>query len=90
MNVVLKKGREKSVKNGHPWIFSGAIESAPHSVAGDILEVYSSQNEFLGWAYFNTQSKIFGRMISYKKEDPIEVVEIRIKGKSSTQCPTIT
>jgi hypothetical protein len=24
--VTLKKGREKSVRNRHPWIFSGAID----------------------------------------------------------------
>lgn len=79
MKVTLKKGREKSVKNGHPWIFSGAIEEAPKNASGDILEVYSSQNEFLGWGYFNTKSKIFGRMISTQKEDPVEEVKRRIK-----------
>ncbi len=86
MNVVLKKGREKSVKNGHPWIFSGAIESAPSSLQGDLQEVYSSQNEFLGWGYFNSQSKIFGRMISYKREEPIEEVKKRIQDSLSRRA----
>ena len=26
MNLLLKKGREKSLKRRHPWIFSGAVE----------------------------------------------------------------
>jgi 23S rRNA G2069 N7-methylase RlmK/C1962 C5-methylase RlmI len=26
LKVYLKKGREKPIKNGHPWIFSGAIQ----------------------------------------------------------------
>ncbi len=26
--LVLKKGREKSLKRRHPWIFSGAVEKA--------------------------------------------------------------
>lgn len=82
IKVVLKKGREKSVKNGHPWIFSGAIESAP-SLSGDIAPVYSSENAFLGWAYFNSRSKIFGRVISYKNEDPIAEFKMRISDSLS-------
>ena len=78
MKVVLKRGREKSVKNGHPWIFSGAIESAPADASGDILEVVSSQNEFLGWGYFNSKSKIFGRIVSYKSCDPVDEIKRQI------------
>ena len=41
--VVLKKGRERSLIRRHPWIFSGAIESADEGVeAGDIVEVVSA------------------------------------------------
>ncbi|MFN4175000.1 MAG: class I SAM-dependent rRNA methyltransferase, partial [Parachlamydiaceae bacterium] len=86
MKVVLKKGREKSVKNGHPWIFSGAIESMPPSLEGDLQEVYSSQNEFLGWGYFNSKSKILGRMISYKNDDPVEEIKKKIKDSFQKRC----
>ena len=27
-HLILKKGRERSVKRRHPWIFSGAVEKA--------------------------------------------------------------
>ena len=40
--VILKKGREKSVKNRHPWLFSGAIsrvEGDPSN--GDVVDVWS-------------------------------------------------
>ena len=36
--MVLKKGREKSLKRRHPWIFSGAVEKASGK-AGDTVEV---------------------------------------------------
>lgn len=77
--VVLKHEREKSLKNRHPWIFSGAIHQAPQKLEGDIYPVYSSKNELLGSAYFNKKSQIIGRMIAWKGEDPQESVRTRIK-----------
>ena len=39
--IVLKRGREKSLKRRHPWIFSGAVEKASGK-AGDTVEVRDS------------------------------------------------
>ena len=65
--IVLKPGREKSVVARHPWIFSGAIASAPQFQNGDVLCVYSSKNEFLGFGMCNASSQIFCRMLSFDK-----------------------
>lgn len=56
MSVILKPGREKSVLNHHPWVFSGAIESAPQD--GIVDCVVSSDGRFLGWGYYDSQSHI--------------------------------
>mgnify|MGYP006313075117 CR=1 FL=1 len=41
--LVLKQGREKSVKRRHPWIFSGAIERVVGKPnAGDTVQVRSA------------------------------------------------
>jgi len=37
--VVLKDGRDKSLFARHPWIFSGAIDSAPELAAGTSVDV---------------------------------------------------
>ena len=39
--IKLRKGKDEAVKRYHPWIFSGAIESAaPDLQAGDIVTEY--------------------------------------------------
>ncbi|MGH1362486.1 MAG: class I SAM-dependent rRNA methyltransferase [Calditrichia bacterium] len=64
--AILSKGREKSVLNRHPWIFSrgiDAVEGDPE--AGSIISVYSKRNDFLGKAFFNPNSQIRLRMLSF-------------------------
>jgi 23S rRNA (cytosine1962-C5)-methyltransferase len=63
--VILKKQRDKSVKNHHPWIFSGGIErieGAPQ--AGDIVDVLSN-GVVLGKGFYNPKNSIAVRMISF-------------------------
>ena len=66
--AVLKRGRDKAVKNRHHWIFSGAIQSLPDFEDGAILPVQSAEGELLGQAYFNRKSSITGRMVSFGAE----------------------
>ncbi len=62
--VHLKKTREKSVRRGNPWIFSGSIdrisETAP---AGELCTVRSFGGDLLGCGYFNSHSAITVRML---------------------------
>ena len=64
--VVLKKGRERSLIRRHPWIFSGAIESADEGVeAGDIVEVVSAGGATLGFGAYSPASQIRVRMLIF-------------------------
>ncbi|MDK2980018.1 MAG: rRNA (cytosine1962-C5)-methyltransferase [Chloroflexota bacterium] len=70
--LILKKGREKSLKRRHPWVFSGAVaqvEGQPQS--GDTVAVLSAQGERLGEAAYSPQSSIRARMWTFSDE-PIE------------------
>jgi 23S rRNA (cytosine1962-C5)-methyltransferase len=61
--LILKPGREKSVKRGHPWLFSGAIakvEGAPQ--LGDTVEIRSASGETLGVGAFSPHSQIRARL----------------------------
>jgi 23S rRNA (cytosine1962-C5)-methyltransferase len=77
IKVTLHSGKDHSLKRFHPWVFSGAIKkvSLPPDYEGDdlkegdIVEVYSSQNEFLGMGHYQIGS-IAIRMFSYKQVDP--------------------
>jgi len=68
--VILKKGREKSMLRGHPWVFSGAVAKLEGEVSpGDVGEVYSSDSQFLGLGHLNRCSQIIMRILTQKKEE---------------------
>jgi 23S rRNA (cytosine1962-C5)-methyltransferase len=63
--IRLKKSREKPVDNHHPWIFSGAIAKGAQVEPGDIVDVVSSDDRWLARAYYNSQSQIRARILSW-------------------------
>ena len=64
--IVLKPGREKSLRRHHPWIFSGAIERVEGSPApGDTVQVRSADGEVLALAAWSPQSQIRARVWSF-------------------------
>lgn len=68
--IILKKGREESVKRFHPWIFSGGILKNDGKInEGDLVEVLSFTGETLGWGHFQIGS-IAVRMLSFGEEVP--------------------
>jgi 23S rRNA (cytosine1962-C5)-methyltransferase len=69
--VVIREKKEKSIKNRHPWIYSGAVKSLPSFEDGEILPVVSSGGEMLGHAYFNKRCSLVGRMVNFDERDPL-------------------
>jgi len=78
MNVILKPGREKALKNRHPWIFSGAVATFPSFENGEILSVYSHTGEFLAKAYFNQESSLTGRVLTFADEPTQAVIDRKL------------
>lgn len=65
--IILKKGKEISLKRKHHWVFSGAIQQKDdHLQNGDLVSVISSRNEFLGIGHFSHGS-IMVRIISFQE-----------------------
>ncbi len=65
--LILKPGREKSVKRRHPWIFSGAVARVEGGPApGDTVEVRSSSGEFLAVAAYSPHSQIRARVWDWR------------------------
>jgi len=73
--IILKRNKDKPVRNRHHWIFSGAVKSLPAFEDGAILPVRSDNGDFLGYAYFNKKSSIIGRMLSFDETPPLEAME---------------
>jgi len=66
--LILKPGREKSLKRRHPWVFSGAVarvEGEPG--AGETVEVRSSSGAFLAVAAYSPRSQIVARVWDWEK-----------------------
>lgn len=67
-SIILKKGREESLKRFHPWIFSGAIHKSSKGLAdGDIVDIYSASGDFCGSGHYQIGS-IAVRMLSFDNE----------------------
>lgn len=65
--IILKKGKEISLKRRHHWVFSGAIYQMPEDLKnGDLVSVFSSREEFLGTGHFSHGS-IMVRIISFEE-----------------------
>lgn len=65
IKVILRKGREESVRRFHPWVFSGAVAEIQGSPAeGDIVGVYSSDGTFLASGHYQIGS-IAVRILSF-------------------------
>jgi 23S rRNA (cytosine1962-C5)-methyltransferase len=73
-SAFLKPGRDKAVRNRHHWIFSGAVQTLPDFENGSLLQVRSADGELLGHAYFNRNSSIIGRMVSFGKAAPEDAI----------------
>ncbi|MFD2244833.1 class I SAM-dependent rRNA methyltransferase [Pontibacter ruber] len=68
--LYLATGKEHSLKRFHPWVFSGAIKNIDGNPAeGDVVEVYSSRQEFLGMGHYAPGS-IAVRVFSFEQVEP--------------------
>jgi 23S rRNA (cytosine1962-C5)-methyltransferase len=66
MKLHLKKGREKSLRRRHPWIFSGAVEKVTGKpAAGDTVEVVDSSGKRLALAAWSPHSQIRARVWTF-------------------------
>jgi 23S rRNA (cytosine1962-C5)-methyltransferase len=73
-------GREKPVKNRHPWVFSGAIESIGDAVSdGTVAEVVSSAGDFLARGFVNQKSQIVVRLLTWNREESVDAAFFRTR-----------
>ena len=67
--VNLKPGRERPVRGGHPWIFSGAIADGLSKVnPGDAVRVVAADGRFAAVGYGNPRTPIAIRVLSLEDE----------------------
>jgi 23S rRNA (cytosine1962-C5)-methyltransferase len=64
--IVLKSGKDQSLRRFHPWVFSGAIKKihGPER-EGDLVDIYDNKEEFLASGHYQ-QGSIAVRVISFE------------------------
>ncbi|SDJ78353.1 23S rRNA (cytosine1962-C5)-methyltransferase [Catalinimonas alkaloidigena] len=68
-SLLLKSGRDRSVTNRHPWIFSGAVKQLPSAQDGDIVAVRDNHGALLGYGFFSPRSQIVVRMFAFTTQE---------------------
>jgi 23S rRNA (cytosine1962-C5)-methyltransferase len=81
--LVLKKGKERPILQGHQWIYSGAIASMEAKEAGSLVEVVSATGEVLGLAFSQGRHSIAATMIARSGESVEEALERKIRAAVS-------
>ena len=71
--VTVNKKAENAVRNGHPWVYGEKITHTDGNIAGgEIVDVFSSKNRYLGSGFYNPASKITVRIISTNANDKFD------------------
>lgn len=71
--AILKPGRDKPVRQRHPWIFSGAIAQFKGDLAdGEPIDVRSASGEWLARGILNRRSQIAIRLLTWDEREPID------------------
>ena len=67
--LVLKSGRERSLVNRHPWVFSGAVKTMPKADNGQIVQVATNNGVLLGYGFFSPHSQITCRLFEFTSDE---------------------
>ena len=68
--IYLVKGREKSLRRKHPWVFSRGISKVEGEPAlGETVDIFTHDGKWLAKAAYSPNSQIRARVWSFDKED---------------------
>ena len=68
--VYLQPGKDKPVRQHHPWIFSGALARVEGQPApGDLVDVVDARGEWLARGYYNAKSQIVVRLLTWRRDE---------------------
>lgn len=68
----LKAGRENSLIEGHPWVFSGALARSPETPLGAVVDVVDARGTWLGRGFCNPLSQIRVRIATRDRQQQLD------------------
>ena len=76
-SLLLKKGRDKSLRRRHPWIFSGAVEKVNGKPgAGETVDLLEGGKK-LAQAAYSPKSQIRARVWTFDPAEPVDAAFFR-------------
>ena len=80
--VKITEKSERSAREGHPWVYADeVIEKNGEPQNGELVDVYSKKDRFLGTGFYNDNSKILVRIISRNANDTFDEAFFRRRVK---------
>lgn len=64
-SIILKKDREKSVMNRHPWLFTGAVQRVEGAKDGDVVAIRSLDGQVLAYGHYAANTQIVARIFAF-------------------------
>lgn len=71
--VKLNPNEEENISHGFPWVYNNEIHSFIGTIEnGEVVQVNSYTNEFVGYGFLNVNSKLMVRMLSLSPNEKID------------------
>jgi 23S rRNA (cytosine1962-C5)-methyltransferase len=72
----LKRGEDRRIRSGHPWVFSNEVDNDATPLAriepGAAVRIHSDRDQFLGHAYVNPHALICARIVGRDAEHGLD------------------
>jgi 23S rRNA (cytosine1962-C5)-methyltransferase len=84
-SLVLKRGEERRLAAGHPWVFSNEIDTGHSPLSafapGELATISTHRGDFVGYAYVNPHALICARILSRDAAHPVDraLIERRLR-----------
>ena len=79
-DLILKKGKERSLLRRHPWVYDTAVQKLNGKAkSGDTVRVLSYDGRFLAWAAYSKDSTLRARCWSFDEKEKIDASWIEAK-----------
>ncbi|WP_064603168.1 class I SAM-dependent methyltransferase [Photobacterium sp. J15] len=73
-SIYLVKGREKSLRRRHPWVFSRGIQRIEGKPSlGETVDIFDHKGEWLARGAYSPQSQIRVRVWTFNKKEAVDV-----------------
>ena len=72
--LIIKHSREKSIRNHHPWVFSGSIEKEEDGLSpGQTVDLVTREGVFLARAAYSPHSQIRARIWTFEQDEIVDI-----------------